>query len=423
MKKSLLFIVLLVFNNIFAQKADSVERLKLFLNCNADCFQQYVFTELSFFNFVRDRFQADIQILIISQENGAGGSSYTLTFIGQNQFKNQNDTLKFSTKQADTEDMMRNQLVRTLKLGLVQYLKHTEWANQISVDIPKRATEKALIQKDKWDYWVFTLGGWGNLNAESNILRYSVGSYLVINRIKPELKIESSFDYSYNFSKFIFETTDDEGNVISETIKAKNDLHSTQILAVKSLSEHWAMGGYMQNNSSVASNIRFGTTIAPAIEYNIFPNSVNTQKQFRLIAQTGYRMWQLRAMNERDRLLEFEPYYRFDAIISLVQPWGSVGGQIGGHHFFREKDTYRISGRININWRAFEGFNFNISVGASYVQDQIFFLPKDINRNNVLLGAGILGTNFTIWGWGEISYTFGSINNSVVNPRFRGIYF
>ncbi len=423
MKRLLFFVLFLCFTNAFAQKADSVERLKLFLNCTSWCFEDYVRTELSFFDFVRDRFQADIQVLIISQDNGAGGSNYTLTFIGQNQFKNHNDTLKFSTKQADTEDMMRGQLVRTLKLGLVAYLKHTEWANQISVDLPKRATEKALIQKDKWDYWVFTLGGWGTLNAESNFLNYGLDLYFDINRIKPELKVQSSFGYNVNFNKFIFETLDSDGNVYSETIKAKNEGHYANALVVKSLSEHWAIGGYAQNGSSVRSNLRLSSTIAPAIEYNIFPNSVNTQKQFRLIAQAGYRLWHLRNINERDRLLELEPYYRFDAIISLVQPWGSVGGQIGGHHFFRDKDTYRFSGRVNISWRAFEGFNLNLNLGASYVQDQIFFLPKDINRDNVLLGAGILGTNFTIWGLGGISYTFGSINNSVVNPRFGGIYF
>lgn len=132
---------------------------------------------------------------------------------------------------------------------------------------------------------------------------------------------------------------------------------------------------------------------------------------------------QLREINDRDKLKEQLWYYRLDANISLVQPWGSVSGRIGGHHFFTEKDMFRINGNINLRWRVFEGFNFNLGANASYIKDQVLFVPKDINRNNVLLGAGILPTNFSLFFSGGISYTFGSINNSVVNPRLNEIIF
>jgi hypothetical protein len=420
----ILFVWLLCLLSHLCVAQDSLNRPKIFINCSSwNCYEDYVRTELSFFDFVRDRFQADVQILVIRQENGAGGANFTLNFIGQNRFKNQNDTLKFSTKRADSDDMIRQKMVQMMKIGLVPYLKSTDFVSSISVDLPKRKSENALIKNDKWNYWVFTIGAWGNYFAESNSSNYYLVNYLDINRIKPESKILISGSYDTNFSKFVFQDVDTLGNIVNETIKARNENSNFSLIYAKSLTEHWAVGGYHENWTSVRRNIRFGYTFAPAIEYNLFPNSKNTQKQFRIIFQSGLRGLQLREINDRDKLKEQLWYYRLDANISLVQPWGSVSGRIGGHQFFGEKSLFRINGNINLRWRAFEGFNLDLGANASYIKDQVLFVPKDINRNNVLLGAGILPTNFSFFISGGISYTFGSINNSVVNPRLNGMIF
>jgi hypothetical protein len=420
----ILFVWLLCLLSHLCVAQDSLNRPKIFINCSSwNCYEDYVRTELSFFDFVRDRFQADVQILVIRQENGAGGANFTLNFIGQNRFKNQNDTLKFSTKRADSDDMIRQKMVQMMKIGLVPYLKSTDFVSSISVDLPKRKSENALIKNDKWNYWVFTIGAWGNYFAESNSSNYYLVNYLDINRIKPESKILISGSYDTNFSKFVFQDVDTLGNIVNETIKARNENSNFSAIYAKSLTEHWAVGGYHENWTSIRRNIRFGYTFAPAIEYNLFPNSKNTQKQFRIIFQSGLRGLQLREINDRDKLKEQLWYYRLDANISLVQPWGSVSGRIGGHQFFGEKSLFRINGNINLRWRAFEGFNLDLGANASYIKDQVLFVPKDINRNNVLLGAGILPTNFSFFISGGISYTFGSINNSVVNPRLNGMIF
>jgi hypothetical protein len=93
--------------------------------------------------------------------------------------------------------------------------------------------------------------------------------------------------------------------------------------------------------------------------------------------------------------------------------------QLGGHHFFNRKNAYNIMFNLNNSLRLFEGFNLNLTISSSYIQDQSIYLPKNIVETDVLLGAGILPTNFNINGFIGISYTFGSINNSVVNPRLE----
>jgi len=117
----LFFLIFCLFPTLLSAQ-DSLPRPKIFLNCPDGCQEDFLKTELSFFDFVRDRFEADIQILIIAQDNSAGGQQITLTFIGQKQFLGVTDTLIFSTKQADSNDMIRTKGVQLLKVGLIKYL-------------------------------------------------------------------------------------------------------------------------------------------------------------------------------------------------------------------------------------------------------------------------------------------------------------
>jgi len=95
-------------NISFPQEVDSVDAIqskaiKIFLDCNS-CDKDFIRTEITFVNYVRDRTQADVHVLITTQETGSGGKEYSLTFIGQNAFENKNDTLHFTTKPSATSD-------------------------------------------------------------------------------------------------------------------------------------------------------------------------------------------------------------------------------------------------------------------------------------------------------------------------------
>ncbi len=407
-------------NAIQNLEKDSTNRMKLFLNCNSwDCHEDYIKTQLSFFDFVRDRFQSDVEILIINQENGSGGDNYTLVFIGRKQFEKQVDTLKFNTKQADSDEMIRENLVNFIRIGLFQYVKQTQWIKQLKVITPKREIENALIEKDNWNYWVFTLGGNAYGSFQSNQSFLNIGSNLDINHIKPELKFQNSLYYYNTYNKFIFETLDDSGNATIRVINAKNVTYGGNSFLAKSVNEHWSYGGYFSLMSSNRENIALQATAAPAVEYNIFPTSQNTERQLRLITQAGYRSWNLLEENNFNKTNEIEPFYRFDAILSLVKSWGNISMQLGGHQYFSRKNAYNISFNLYNSLRLFEGFNLNFSINSSYIQDQAIYLPKNIVETDVLLGAGILPTNFNVNGFIGISYTFGSINNSVVNPRLE----
>jgi hypothetical protein len=85
----------------------------------------YIRTEITFVNYVRDRKEADVHVLITQQRTGGGGREYTLAFIGLNTYDDLKNELKFYSNRTETEDEIRKGLVQMLKLGLAPYAART----------------------------------------------------------------------------------------------------------------------------------------------------------------------------------------------------------------------------------------------------------------------------------------------------------
>ena len=57
-------------------------QMKVFLDCDA-CYVDFLRAEIEFVDYVRDRTQAEVHVLITRAETGAGGVEYTAAFIGE----------------------------------------------------------------------------------------------------------------------------------------------------------------------------------------------------------------------------------------------------------------------------------------------------------------------------------------------------
>ena len=94
--------------------------IKIFYDCDY-CDLTFIKQNLTMVEFVRDRQFADIHILITDQQNGAGGSTFMVNFIGQNEFKNVIDTVKYSTHPNMTDDEIRRMQLKYVQFGLLKY--------------------------------------------------------------------------------------------------------------------------------------------------------------------------------------------------------------------------------------------------------------------------------------------------------------
>ena len=104
------------------------EALRVFLDCGR-CDTDFLRREILFVNYVRDRPDAQVHVLVTIEGTGGGGAAWTLDFYGLEEFEGMDDQLMFYTSQDDTDDSRRRVLARTLSLGLVRYaIRHHAWA-------------------------------------------------------------------------------------------------------------------------------------------------------------------------------------------------------------------------------------------------------------------------------------------------------
>ena len=104
--------------------------VRLFMDCQGSgCRDSDFFrTEIQFVNWVRDRRDSDVHLLITSQTTGAGGRAYDLFFIGQERFENMADTLTYFSEVNASSDDTRRGLASIIKICLMRYVGLTSAA-------------------------------------------------------------------------------------------------------------------------------------------------------------------------------------------------------------------------------------------------------------------------------------------------------
>ncbi|MEE9171259.1 MAG: hypothetical protein V3U73_15985, partial [bacterium] len=229
------WILLLYFNHPCHAQTEqdtvtSVRKLapKVFLDCNR-CDFDHVRREITFVNYVRDRKDADLHILVTIQRTGSGGREYTLHFLGLEQYTGMNDTLIYASNQTETDDEIRDGLVRSLKLGLVRFVAKTPIADQLDISYDEEEIPEEVV--DKWNYWVFTTRVGGFFEGEESTSLLNLNGSIRANRITDNWKIRSSARVNYREENF----TTSEGDL--KFINRDYDFSAT---VVKSISNHWS---------------------------------------------------------------------------------------------------------------------------------------------------------------------------------------
>src|SRR4051794_37662251 len=90
-----IFCGICIITTSFAQT--SPDKIKVFLDCTRSwlCDFDYVRSQMKAVDFVRDRFDADVHVLVNMQNSSSGGTQAELDFIGEKKYLNQNDTLTY----------------------------------------------------------------------------------------------------------------------------------------------------------------------------------------------------------------------------------------------------------------------------------------------------------------------------------------
>jgi len=81
-----------------------------------------------------------------------------------------------------------------------------------------------------------------------------------------------------------------------------------------------------------------------------------------------------------------------------------------------QKNRIELNAFVNI--RIFKGLSLRLFGGVAHINDQLNLKKGDISEAERLLRLTELATRYRVDGGIEITYTFGSIYNNIVNPRF-----
>ena len=379
---------------------------KIFLDCT-HCDHDFIKTNITFVNYVRDRKDADIHILITTQMTGSGGREYSISFIGQNEYSNIQDTLIYISQKTDTDDNIRRGLVRVLKLGLIPFVYKIPLADKLSVHFEEELEPTAV--EDKWNLWVFNIGINGNTTGEKTTRFTSFNGNLSINRVTPESKIRLGTSVTFNENKYKFEDETFISTSHSERFRSKY---------VKSLGDHWSMGVWANLNSSTYSNIKSDFFGGIGAEYDIFPYSVSTRKLLTISYQIGYNFTKYREETIFYKLSDNLLGQSLTVTADFKQPWGYLFLLLEGSHYFHDfsKNRLDLDGGISLN--LFKGLSFEVWGGYSQIYDQLSLPKRGATYEEILLRRKELATNYSYHLSVGLSYTFGSIYSNVVNPRF-----
>jgi hypothetical protein len=379
---------------------------KVYIDCRY-CDIDYIRKEITFVNYVRDRKEADVHVLVTTQPTGSGGREYTLSFIGRGEFVDINSTLNFFTKKMDTEDEIRKKLVKTLEMGLVSFAANTPICDRISVDFKDEVKPTAV--EDKWDFWVFSLSATSLINGQSTTNMASIRGNFSANRVTPESKLRMGLSASYSENNF-----DIDGTTITSTSDSKN----FDGLYVKSISDHWSVGGFLSLNSSTYRNIDLAVAPSPAVEYNFFPYSESTRRQLRCLYRLGYSFSNYTEETIFEKTKENLFYESLSLTLELKETWGTISTSLIGSHYFHDFSKNRLALSGDLSLRLIKGLSLNIFGSYSRIHDQLSLPKGGASYEEILLRRKELATEYSYFAYIGLSYTFGSIYSNVVNPRF-----
>ena len=386
----------------------------VFLDCSGFyCDETFVRTEIVSVNWVRERTAADVHILATTQRTGGGGTRYSVAFIGQHRFEGVIDTLAYDAPQASTDDETRRSLTRVFQLGLVRYLARTGAIDRLAVTYtPAKATDtSAVATKDPWNAWVFSLSANANDSREESYSSLYANGRLSASRVTEGWKTLISGGESYNESRFSFDG--------SQSVFIQRS-YNANLLQVKSLTPHWSAGIKGNFTSSTYLNQRASGRITPAIEYDLFPYAEATRRQLRFQYGIGASTFSYYDTTIFNKLRETLPVQVFSTAFSQNQTWGSVDAGVDAVSYLSDLARRRLTYSLGANVRIVKGLSVNFFGNYESIHDQ-FYIPKEgITRDDALLRQSQQSTRFSQFFFVGLTYSFGSVFNNVVNPRFGG---
>jgi hypothetical protein len=350
---------------------------------------------------------------VTSQATGSGGRQYTVVAIGQRQYAGKADTLAYTANPNDADDTRRRGLLRVMSQLLLPYAARTPLGTRLSVSFAAPSgtgAPGASAAKDKWNFWTYSISVNGYGSGEKRQTSGSLFNNINANRTTDAWKIAIGGNFSYDQSSF---TLDDGTKFIN---LQRN--YGANALVVKSVSPHWSVGGRASGNYSDYTNTDLNATALAAVEWDYYPYEQFARRKFTVLYSAGLEEFRYHDITIYDKTQEMRPMHSLSIGVSARQRWGSANVSLNGSQFLNELKYNNIGLGGGVGLKLGKGFSIDLSGNVSRVRDQLYLPRGDATNIEVVARQQALATNYRYFGFMGLRYQFGSIFNSVVNPRF-----
>jgi len=413
MKKTILAILLLhLIFSVGNGKELSAKKINVFIEGNTFDFN-YIRNNTPFADFVNDPKVSEIHIIFSKQQTGGGGNQFTLDYYNSAFEGIPNFKLTCTTYSYDTDDLIRQKLIKTLHSGLLLYLNERDALNQVKISGLEQTKniENTRIseQNDPWKQWVFRLNVDGGLNGEEQKQNLNYSFAARANKVTDKWKIINEYDYDRKEGTI----KKDDGTTI-HTLKIDQD---ADVKLVLSINQHWSYGLFLQGTQSTYKNIKMAFEAMPAIQYNFYNWKESDRRKFTFSYYTGpefNKYYETTILNKTS-----EGLWRESVAINLnrVETWGELDVWLEGGHYFPNFENYYYNAGIDLSCRVSKGFSVYFKLQTESIHNQIYLPASELSNEELLLNTRKLPTSYEYAGKIGIRFQFGSIYNNVVNER------
>lgn len=403
--------------------------LRVFLDCQGGvrgCDRQFFVQEMGFVNWVRDRFDSDVHLLLTSLTAGNGGREITVNFLGQRGYAGKVDTLRVNTLPNDADDRVRRELLRTFQLGLAPYVARTPIASRMRLSLANGVVAPVISPKaidDKWNLWLYRVDGNISASGEQLVRNTNLSTSVSAARTTDQWKINLGASGSYNerdFKVFVASQTTPGARDTVNVVVLQRAANANALIG-RTLNAHWTAGVKVSGGFSEVLNQKLALRVSPAIEYNYFPWTEATRRQLTALYYVGPNYYRYYSTTVFDEDEETRANQTLLLALTQRQKWGNTNLTLEGSHYLHDPQRNHVTLSGFVDLRLGRGFSLNFRGSASRVRDQIYIAAAPLSDRDILTQRQQLQTNFRYNTNVGIGYTFGSIYNTVVNQRFGNL--
>jgi hypothetical protein len=143
-----------------------------------------------------------------------------------------------------------------------------------------------------------------------------------------------------------------------------------------------------------------------------------TRRQLRAIYAIGVRRTRYHETTLFGLTQETRPRHELALAYEQRERWGSLESEVEWSQYLHELDKSRLEADAEVSVRIVRGLSVSANVRASRIRDQLSLPLRGATPEEVFLRLRQLRSGYEYDFSVNLTYTFGSIFSSIVNPRF-----